>query len=79
MVAQTLPGVRLIALLRDPVARAFSHYQWTKSRGYEALAFEEALSVEEEMDPEIKAQLESYFQPHNEKLLEVSGWKQGWS
>lgn len=169
LVAETLPGVRLIALLRDPVERAFSHYQWTKSRGYESLAFEEALEVEEKrlkgeqerlsesgtydnevhqrfsykargkyaeqmerwfaefdrasilvlkseelfdspsstisevlgflglpdedlgvlphrnkssdevMEPKVKARLASYFEPHNQKLIELLGWGRGWS
>jgi hypothetical protein len=47
-VGTTLPGVRLIALLRDPVARAYSHYQLSVRDGHEPLGFEEALTAEPE-------------------------------
>ncbi len=43
-----LPGVRLIALLRDPVDRAFSDYQHMVRLGFEKLSFEEALAAEPE-------------------------------
>ena len=43
-----VPGVRLVALLRDPVDRAYSHYQHEVVRGTETLLFEEALDAEEE-------------------------------
>lgn len=42
------PGCRLIALLRDPVDRAFSHYNHAKARGAETLDFEPALAAEPE-------------------------------
>lgn len=45
-IARTLPGVRLIACLRDPVARAWSHHAYEVSKGREALGFEEALDAE---------------------------------
>jgi Sulfotransferase domain len=47
-VAEALPEVRLIALLRDPVARAYSHYQLSVRDGHEPLGFEEALRAEPE-------------------------------
>ena len=45
-VAEHLPQVKLIALLRDPVGRAYSHYQHEVARGFETLSFEEAISAE---------------------------------
>jgi hypothetical protein len=45
--ARVVPEVRLIALLRNPVDRAYSHYQMEVGRGKEARSFEEA--TEEEM------------------------------
>jgi Sulfotransferase domain len=45
-VAEQLPQVRLIALLRDPVVRAYSHYQHEVARGFETLPFEEAIAAE---------------------------------
>lgn len=47
-VAALLPDARLIAVLRDPVDRAFSHYQHEVALGREPLSFEEALEREEE-------------------------------
>jgi sulfotransferase family protein len=45
-VAEHLPQVKLIALLRDPVQRAYSHYQHEVARGFERLPFEEAIEAE---------------------------------
>jgi hypothetical protein len=47
-VAALLPDARLIVLLRDPVDRAYSHYQHEVALGRETLPFEEALAQEEE-------------------------------
>ncbi|MCZ7590576.1 MAG: sulfotransferase domain-containing protein [Gaiella sp.] len=43
-----LPDVRLVALLRNPVDRAYSHYQHEVALGREPLSFEAALAAEEE-------------------------------
>ena len=47
-VAEALPEVRLIAVLRDPVERAWSHYRHEVDLGYETLAFEDAIACEDE-------------------------------
>jgi hypothetical protein len=47
-VAALLPDVRLIALVRNPADRAFSHYQHEVALGREPLSFEDALEAEEE-------------------------------
>jgi hypothetical protein len=47
-VAETIPQAKLIALLRNPVNRAYSDYQHTVRQGYETLPFGEALKHEEE-------------------------------
>lgn len=47
-VAQVLPNVKLIAVLRDPVDRAYSHYNYMLKKGKETLKFEEAIAKEEE-------------------------------
>lgn len=44
--AATLPQAKFIALLRDPVERAYSHYLHTRSYGVEPLSFAEALDAE---------------------------------
>jgi hypothetical protein len=46
--AATQPKLRLIALLRNPVDRAYSHYQHSRRRGAEQLAFDDALAREGE-------------------------------
>ena len=45
-VAEHLPEVKLIALLRDPVQRAYSHHQHELARGFETLPFEQAIERE---------------------------------
>lgn len=45
-VHQMLPDIKLIVLLRDPVRRAYSHYQMMVRRGLEHLPFQEALQEE---------------------------------
>ena len=47
-VFQKVPKVKLIALLRDPVARAYSHYHHNVRNGFEQLTFEQAIGREEE-------------------------------
>lgn len=41
-----LPGVKLIVMLRDPVSRAYSHYQHVLRRGREPLSFDESVKQE---------------------------------
>jgi hypothetical protein len=43
---QTAPRAKLIALLRNPVDRAYSHYLLERSRGFEPLDFAAALDAE---------------------------------
>ncbi len=47
-IAAALPDVRLIAVLRDPVDRAWSHFQYERRQGHEDLPFGEALRREPE-------------------------------
>jgi hypothetical protein len=48
-VATDLPNAKLIILLRNPIDRAFSHYQHTlRHPGAETLSFSEAIAREEE-------------------------------
>ena len=47
-IAATVPGVRLIVLLRDPVDRAISGYFHSRRHGMEPLGIEEAFEAEEE-------------------------------
>lgn len=45
--ARLVPQVRLIATLRNPVERAWSHYHHMVRLGFETLSFEEALDAED--------------------------------
>jgi hypothetical protein len=42
-IARLLPSVRLVAMLRDPVSRAYSHYWHNVSRGRATMSFEDTL------------------------------------
>lgn len=54
-IAAALPGVKLIALLRDPVQRAFSAYKHEVARGFESESFEAALDLEKpRLDGEVE-------------------------
>jgi hypothetical protein len=46
-IAATLPDAALIAVLRDPVERAWSQYRHEVDLGFETLSFEEALAAED--------------------------------
>lgn len=46
-ISRAIPHVRLIALLRNPVDRAYSHYQKAARNGLEPLSFEDAIEREE--------------------------------
>jgi hypothetical protein len=49
-IRERLPDVRLVAVLRDPVERAFSHYQMAVLWGHEQRGFDEA--IDELLEPE---------------------------
>ncbi len=46
-IAEHFPRSRLIFIFRDPVARAYSHYQMSLSRGRERLEFHKAIAREQ--------------------------------
>jgi len=48
-VAENLPNGKLIILLRNPIDRAYSHYQHEVANGYEKLSFKDAMSREFDM------------------------------
>lgn len=48
-VARDIPSIKLLVMLRDPVARAYSAYKHESARGFEHVnSFEEALKLEDE-------------------------------
>jgi hypothetical protein len=53
-----VPDARLVVLLRNPVDRAYSHYQHEVALGREPLSFEDALAAEDErLEGEVKHML----------------------
>lgn len=46
--ADAAPAARLIAILRNPVDRAYSHYWHTRARGHEPLELRDAIAAEPE-------------------------------
>ena len=46
--AAAVPDARLVAILRDPVERAYSHYRHEVALGFEHLPFEAALDAEDD-------------------------------
>ena len=65
-IARDLPHVKLIFILREPVARAYSNYLWTKMNGLETEDFPTALRLEEQRERELPERLKftrpfSYF------------------
>ena len=62
--AATVPRARLIALLRNPIDRAYSHYQHVVKNGLEPLRFEDAIAAEaERVEPELERMMadETYY------------------
>lgn len=45
-IARTLPGARVVFMLRDPVERAISNWRFSAANGLEPLSLEEALDAE---------------------------------
>lgn len=46
-ICRDLPKVKIVAMLRDPVERAFSAWKHERARGFDTVSFEEALETEE--------------------------------
>lgn len=63
-VAEILPHVKIIVLLRNPVDRAFSHYQHEVNGGNETLSFEEAI---QKRNQELKTEIQKMNQDEKYK------------
>ncbi len=57
-IAETLPDAKLIAILRNPAERAYSHYRMSVMRGRERRPFQEA--VESAIEAPVRAVSEDY-------------------
>ncbi len=58
-----LPRVKLVFNLREPGARAYSNYLWSRQNGLETEDFESALAREEERDAQVEERLR-FARPH---------------
>lgn len=56
---QFLPNIKLIVLLRNPIDRAYSHYQMEVSSGNEELSFEDAIEQEKDRIKEDMKKMEN--------------------
>lgn len=56
-IRKNLPQVKLIFILRHPVDRTYSNYQWSKKNGWEKLSFEEAIRLERSRERAYKGRL----------------------
>ena len=63
-IAQDLPDVKLIFVLRDPVERTWANFRYTSLEGLEPLSFQEALESEQERIGKQKG-IWAEIQPHN--------------
>lgn len=66
-IASELPRIKLIAMLRDPVERAYSGWKHESARGFETLPFAEALQQESNRLAASMAELDAdpYAHPHS--------------
>jgi hypothetical protein len=63
-ISEAFPNILIMIMLRNPVDRAYSHYQYTVKLGYETLSFEDALAAEDErLEGEVEKMLadEKYY------------------
>lgn len=67
-----LPEVKLVVLLRDPVARAASQYQHMVRLGFEQLTFEDALAAEDERIAADLERIHTHPDHHPRNLLRFS-------
>lgn len=76
-IAQSLPSTKLILIVRNPIDRAFSHYNMQVLRTLETLDFEAALDAEaERVEPELERILSDPLYP-GLKYLQFSYMRRG--
>ena len=56
-IAETVPDVRVLVLLREPGLRAWSHYQYEHAKGTESLSFADAIAAEPDRLAGVEQQL----------------------
>jgi hypothetical protein len=63
LIRQVVPEVRLLFVIREPVARAYSNYLKTRKEGLETLSFEEAIAQEGARPSPLPPE-KAYARPH---------------
>lgn len=61
---ESLPDVRLIFVLRNPIERAYSNYRWSVQNGLETLSFADAVEHEAAREREY-GERQKYSRPHS--------------
>lgn len=70
---KTLPNVKLIVLLRNPIDRAYSHYQMEVDHNHETLSFEDAIEKEKSI-----VQHEIELMDHDENYYSVEFYRKSY-
>ncbi|MHB8329638.1 MAG: sulfotransferase domain-containing protein, partial [Acidimicrobiales bacterium] len=68
-----IPKARLIAILRDPVERAYAHYWWRRNWGAEKRDFVEAITQELSGRHEDRYTAEGHYVSHLRRFAAASG------
>ena len=64
LIHQVVPNVRMLFIVREPVARAYSNYLKTMKSGLETLSFEEAIALEGNRPSPLPPE-KAYARPHD--------------
>jgi hypothetical protein len=62
-IAEDLPDIKLVFILREPIARCYSNYLWSRKNGMETEDFETALALEDQREATVPDQLR-FARPH---------------
>ena len=62
-IARDLPSVKLVFILREPAARAWSNYLWSRMNAMESETFERALALEESRERDVPPE-RRFSRPH---------------
>ena len=73
-VKQLLPNIKLIVLLRNPIERAFSHYQHSCKTGKETRTFAKAIESEFELNRSIECSLTLCGSDTEEAVKKLRGY-----
>ena len=62
-IGQSIPKVKLVFILRNPVQRAYSNWLWSRKNGLETEDFETAIALEEDRNKAVSEHLK-FARPH---------------